>query len=212
MAVFDHEHTGFEDLCGQRKHHRQITAGAVADDVGVGADAEVALVGEPCDPRRRGARHDAQLLERVLAVDRREGAAGPNFRVDSGQRLAAEGSVAQQLHQMRVGGEVGAVGMIGGEGQPPRVGHGQKPLQADCPLPGMDQILLLVGERQHTTAPLEMEVVRNQRHARGMGQMLGGGRVARHRHRAPKQHLADVEREVAAGVEELNHRCHARAE
>ena len=76
----------------------------------------------------------------------------------------------------------------------------------------MHHALLAVADRQHAAAPLEMQVVRHPRHAGGMGQMLGGGGVARHRNRVAEEYLPHVEREFRMGVEPFDQWCDARAE
>ncbi len=212
LAVFRDEHAGLEDLCGHREHPREVAVGAVERDVGVGAAAEMALVRQAGDPCRGGPRDDAELLQRVFAGDVLERAAPADGGMDAVEGRAAEGGVAEELHQMRIGGEVGAVGMVGGEGHPPRVVYREEPLEADRPLPGMDHALLTVGDRQHAAASFEMQVVGHPGHAGSMGEMLGRGRVARHRHRVAEKNLADVERERIVGVEKLHERRHARAE
>ena len=165
---------------------------------------------EPSDPRGGRPRDDAEFLEGVFAGDAGQRAPLPDGRMDPVERLATEGRIAQEPHEMRIGGEVGAVGMVGREHQPPRVGSREKPFQADRPLPGMHETLLAVADRQHTAASLEMQVVRHPGHAGGMGQVLGCGGVARHGHGVAEEHLPHVEREFRVHVEPVDDRSDAR--
>ena len=161
------------------------------------------FVRQPRDPRRGCPREDAQFLEGVLARQSSQRAAVADGRVDPREGLAPKRLVAEELHEERVGEEVGAVGMIGGERRAPRVGESQIPLQPDRPLPGMDQALLAVADRHHATAPGEMLIVAGPGNAGGVRQMGRRLGIARHRHRVAEQHLTNVERQAGLAVEYL---------
>ena len=59
---------------------------------------------------------------------------------------------------MRVTGERRAVGMIGGEENAPRVFDQQKGFQTDRPLQGIDEVLVFVFKRHHTTPGIALNV------------------------------------------------------
>ena len=168
------------------------------------------LVREARDSRRCRPRHDAQFLERVFAADAGERTPLSHGRMNPGECLAAKRLIAQELHEHGIGREMGTVGMVGRECDAPWVGDGEKPFEPDRPLPGMDQALFPVGDRQHAAAALQMQVVRHPGGARRLREMLRGGRVARHGHGVAEQDLPDVEREGVAGVEVLHERGDSR--
>ena len=170
------------------------------------------FVRQPRDPRRGRPRQDAQLLEGVLARQSPQRTAVADGRVNPREGLAPERLVAEELHEERVGEEVGAVGMIGGERRAPRVGEPQIPLQPDRPLPGMDQALLAVADRHHATAPGEMLIVAGPGNAGGVRQMGRRLGITRHRHGVAEQHLTNVERQAGLAVEYLGESLNPRPE
>ena len=98
-------------------------------------DAEVALVAQPEQARRPGARDDRDLLERVLAIEvvEQDGALH-RLLVDAADLLVAELAVHEQADEARIAEERAAVGVVGGQHEPPRVAAEQEQLEADAPL------------------------------------------------------------------------------
>ena len=59
---------------------------------------------------------------------------------------------------MGVGEERAAVGVVGAHADPPGVVDAEVPLQADGPLQGMDEVLVIVRDRDHAAAGFELDV------------------------------------------------------
>ena len=96
---------------------------------------------QPQHARRRRPGDDGDLVKRVLAVQVLEHRALQHTRMDALQHFLAVGAVHQQLHDLGIGQERAAVGVVGAHGDAPRVLDEQIPLQPDRPLQGVDEAL-----------------------------------------------------------------------
>src|SRR6185369_16374939 len=88
---------------------------------------------------------DRDLVERVFARERFEQRAlRLRVRVDLLQHVVAEALVHEQPYEMRVEEKRGAVRMVGGEKDAPRIVEQQECLEPDHPLHGIDEALVAV--------------------------------------------------------------------
>ena len=204
FAVLDDRPAVLDDVAGRGEHRLAIGAVVVDRDVGVGAHAEVALVAQPEQPRRPGARDDRDLLQRVLAIEvvEQDGALH-RPAVHAPDLLVAEVAVHQQADQARVAEERTAVGVIGRQHEPPRVAAEQEQLEADPPLQRVHVVALAVGERHDPAAGLGLGVGVDPAAVGDLGQDRRDRSVSGHRRRRPEHHLADVGADLRVRAEVL---------
>ena len=179
--------------------------------VRVGADAQVPLLRQSQRPRRAGRGDDGDLGQRVLAVQLRQDDALQRLGRQLLELLAAEVGVHQQLDDLRVAPEGGAVGMVGGQVDAPGIVDEQQQLQPDGPLHGVDQVLFLVDVGDDAAAGLVLHVEVAPLAAGQLVEQVLPGAVGGDRHGVAEQHGAGVGGEVRMGVELLGDRRPTRS-
>src|SRR4029079_6216618 len=144
---------------------------------------------------RPGAGEDRDLVERVFARERFEQRAlRVRVMVDLLQHVVPQALVHEQPYEMRVEEKRGAVRMVGGEKDAPRIVEQQEGLELYHPLHGIDEALVPGPHWDHAAAGIAFDV--HDHRLLGMRALSNGvlaHRVARRRTGLPEQHLSYVD-------------------
>jgi len=147
----------------------------------------------------RGGRtgHDRDFVQRVFTVDAAQIAGRGGLRFDFGQGGLAEGTVAEQADQVRIGGERAAVGMIGRQEDSRRVVDHQEQLQADRPLQRVDELPIAIAERDRPAPRFAFDIDQGRLPWPGEAEVgVLVHRIAADGDRLTEHHLADIDRDV----------------
>src|SRR5260370_6958090 len=192
LAFFDHDFAALDDIARQLEHGFYIGARCVDRYIAVRAGAEVAFVFKPENAGRAGARADGDLVKRVFAVEVLEDAAFEHAPMNAFQRLLPVGPVHEQLPDFGIGQKGAAVGMVRAHGHAPWVLDEQVPFQANGPLQGVYEALVLVFDWHDAAAGFHFGVDVSPAMASDFVKIVAKRAVAGHRGGFAEKDLADI--------------------
>jgi hypothetical protein len=123
-----------EHVARRCEHRFDIALWLVDHHIGRRAGSQMSAILQPQNACGPGARHDRDLVERVLSGNVLERGLCRRIGLDRRQHVVAKAAIGEQFDQMRIAGERPAIGMIGGEEHPPGILHQQEQLESDRPL------------------------------------------------------------------------------